>query len=229
MSAIPIIGSVLGGLFSSSASKRAARTQADAAKEAAELQLEATRETNDMYREFRADDIQRFDPFYRGGLDAYNALNYEILGGDVPMSGGTAYRGFTATPGYEFRRNEGRNAVESGVAARQGANSGAAMKALERYGQNFAANEYQNYLGRLSGLAQGGMDAAGRLSNSSLNYGTQIGGSTMAGANAAATGITNAGNAAAAGTIGSANAWNNALTQGIGAWQYNNMLNKFAK
>ena len=63
----------------------------------------------------------------------------------------------------------------------------------------------------------------------SQNFGTQIGQNMMAGGQAAAQGIANAGNARAAGTIGMTNALTGGIGNAVGAWQYQNLLNAFAK
>lgn len=222
--AIGTIGATLiGGAIAGAGSLAAAGKQASAAGRAADTQLQATRETNDMLRDFRGEDIERFSPFYEGGLDAYNALRFETGLGDRPEG----YSGFTATPGYEFRRDQGMDATQRSVAARQGLLSGSALKGMERFGQNFATGEYNNYLGRLGGLASGGQSAAGMQAGVSGNFGTQIGQNMMQGGQAAATGITNAANAGAAGIVGATNAINQGIGQGVGAWQYQNMLNAF--
>jgi hypothetical protein len=69
-----IIGSVAGGLLSSSASKKAAAAQ----ERSAQAQI-------DLQREIYDDTTQRFQPFYDSGRNYQNALNFELLGGDRPM------------------------------------------------------------------------------------------------------------------------------------------------
>ena len=204
---------------------KASKAQAAAAGQAADTQLQATRETNEMLRDFRTEDIARFQPFYEGGQKAYNALAFEAGLGDRPEG----YEGFTKTPGYDFRMQQGRQAVEAGAAARHGLMSGAAQQALTQYGQDYGSNEYGNYLGRLGSLAASGQNAAGMQGAASQNFGTQIGQNMMAGGQAAAQGIANAGNARAAGTIGMTNALTGGIGNAVGAWQYQNLLNAFAK
>lgn len=51
---------------------------------------------------------------------------------------------FKKDPGYQFRLDEGLKAIRRGAAASGGRGSGATMKALQRYGQNYASGEYQN-------------------------------------------------------------------------------------
>lgn len=52
---------------------------------------------------------------------------------------------FETAPGYEFRKAEGAKSVENSAAAQGGLLSGAALKAMERYGQGVASNEYGNW------------------------------------------------------------------------------------
>ena len=55
---------------------------------------------------------------------------------------------FQRDPGYDFRQQEGQRGVEASAAARGGILSGAALKAITRYNQDFASNEYGNAYGR---------------------------------------------------------------------------------
>ncbi|MDE0590419.1 hypothetical protein OU789_10820 [Halocynthiibacter sp. C4] len=123
--------------------------------------------------------------------------------------GGTAYQGYQKTPGYDFRLNEGLDSVEAGVGARHGLNSGATMKALDKYGQDYATGEYNNYLNGLRQLAGQGQSSAAMTANAGTNY-----------ANSSSNALANYGDAAAAGSIGSANAWTGAMQNGLGAWMY---------
>ena len=65
------------------------------------------------------------------------------------------------TPGYDFRLQEGQKALERSAAARGASQSGAHAKALLRYGQGFAAQEYDRALSRTQGLAQVGAQGLG--------------------------------------------------------------------
>ena len=58
---------------------------------------------------------------------------------------------FKQDPGYQFRLGEGLKGVENSAAARGSQLSGGTLKALQRYGQNFASNEYNNAYGRFVG------------------------------------------------------------------------------
>lgn len=124
-------------------------------------------------------------------------------------TGGTAYRGFTADPGYQFRLSQGQDAVNALAGAKGGLFSGATLQALADYNQGLASQEYGNYFARLSGLAGQGLGAASGQATAATN---------------AASGVSNAlagvGNAQSAGAIGVGNAISGAINNGIGIWGY---------
>lgn len=103
-------------------------------------------------------------------------------------AGATPYRGFTKTPGYDFRMREGMNAIQASAAARGGLNSGATMKALGRFGQDYAASEYGTYLNRLGAMAGVGQTATGTVANAGQNYAAGAGNALMAAGQARASG-----------------------------------------
>lgn len=77
-------------------------------------------------------------------------------------------------PGYQFRLKEGENALNSGWAAKGMLRSGAAAKAFQEYGQNYASNEFGNAYNRLSALA--GIGQTVNQSNNALaqNYANNV-------------------------------------------------------
>lgn len=142
---------------------------------------------------------------------------------------------FNEDPGYAFRLAEGQKAIERSAAARGGTQSGAALKAAARFGQDLGSQEYQNAFNRyqinranqlnpLQSLMGAGQSAANTLTSAAGQQGQNQ-----------ASNIYNAGQARASGYVGSANALSGAL-QGIGnmASQYplyqaqNNYLNSLA-
>lgn len=58
-------------------------------------------------------------------------------------------------PGYQFRLQQGEQAIGRNRAAKGGRGGGAAMKELTQFNQGLASQEYQNAFGRQAGLAQG--------------------------------------------------------------------------
>jgi hypothetical protein len=194
--------SVVSGMMGSSAAKSGARAQARAIREATALQREmynTTRKDLSQYRDVGAK--------YTGELDqAMPELTKTFTAGD-----------FVKDPGYDFRMQEGAKALERSAAARGGLMGGAAGKAMARYGQDYASNEYSNAYNRfnadrdqrynkLSDLSRMGQNAAAGSAQAAQNY-----------ANSAGQLIADGGNAQAAGTIGASNAWSNAIGQGIQA------------
>ena len=54
-----------------------------------------------------------------------------------------------ATPGYQFRMNQGMKAIERTAAAKGNLLSGNTLAAAQEYGQGLASQEYQNHINRL--------------------------------------------------------------------------------
>jgi hypothetical protein len=133
---------------------------------------------------------------------------------------------FEADPGYEFRRTEGMRGVEGGAAARGGLLSGAALKAIQKYGQGLASQEYgnaynrftadqTNQYNRLAGLVNTGQGATNQLTNAAGQFGQQQ-----------ANNIIGAGNAQASGIMGGVNAITGGINAGINNWQQNKMMDQ---
>lgn len=114
---------------------------------------------------------------------------------------GDRYGGFYASPGYQFRLDEAARAVNQNAAARGQYMSGAREKALTRYSQGIASEEFGNYMNRLaaaSGLGQTatqnsamlGANAANNIANNQMNAGAARASGYLGIANT----LTNAGN-----------------------------------
>jgi hypothetical protein len=116
------------------------------------------------------------------------------------------------SPAYNFQMQQGQQGVLNQDASSQGALSGASLKDLIGYNQNYANtaynnafNQYQtqqsNVYSRLAGISQLGQNAA-------ANTGQQ--GTALAGQ--AAQSATNVGTALGAGQVGAANAYGGAVS-----------------
>ena len=97
-----------------------------------------------------------------GGLSSLRAGSEkaagELGGAENRLSdlyGGGLAAGFEEDPGYQFRRQQGEDAINRNFAASGGRGGGDAMKAIAEYGQNFASNEFDRYAQRQMGLASG--------------------------------------------------------------------------
>lgn len=128
---------------------------------------------------------------------------------------GSLLRNFTADdfktdPGYDFRIQQGQKQIEGSAAARGGLLSGAAAKALTKYNQDFASNEYSNaynrfnndqntIFNRLAGIANVGQTATNAVQSAGNNYGSGASQAIQYGGAARASGYANQANALAGG------------------------------
>jgi hypothetical protein len=192
--ATAIGGSAVLGMYSAN---KAAKTQAGAADRAGELQREQFE---------RQVGLQA--PFREAGVRALPEL--EAASRYTPFG----MQQFTADPGYGFRLAEGQKALDRQAAARGGLISGGALKAAQRYGQEMGSQEYTNAFNRYQTERQARLNPLQSLAGMAQTSVGQLG---QAG-QAMATGVGEAGAAAAqaraSGYMGGANA----LSQGLGQY-----------
>jgi hypothetical protein len=150
--------------------KKAAKVQRSAASQAADAQLE-------MYRQMRSD----LAPYRDVGASALERYSDIALKGNIEQ--------FQQSPGYQFRLQEGIKALERGAAARGELLGGAQAKALTRFGQDYASNEYSNYLNQLGALASMGQSSATATGAGGLQSAAQRGGYLVGAGEAQASGI----------------------------------------
>jgi hypothetical protein len=84
----------------------------------------------------------------------------------APFTGPTAAQ-LTADPGYQFRLQQGQEALERSGAARGVTNTGGTLKNILDYGQQAASQEYGNVYNRMAGTY--GMNEAARQAAFGLN------------------------------------------------------------
>lgn len=146
---------------------------------AVQAQTHAADQANDtqkyMYDQTRADQ----QPWRQAGERALGQMQDSDYMQDFSMAD------FTADPGYAFRMAEGAKALERSAAARGGLNSGGTLKALTRYSQGVASDEFTNAynrfnsdrdrrFNRLSSLAGVGQTANSTIANAGQNYANQV-------------------------------------------------------
>jgi hypothetical protein len=153
-----------------------------------------------------------------------NAAIQQMLGSQQPqgadfgsLSKKFGMSDFNADPGYQFRMDQGINALQGRAAAGGGLKSGNTLKALMEYGQNLGSQEYGNaynrfnndqstQFNRLSSMAGIGQTANSALQSAGTNYANSVGNLSMnnaanqgnamlAGANARSSGYSAIGNA----------------------------------
>ena len=151
---------VAGAYIAANAAENAAETQADATRAASSTQLQAQRESIAAQREALAQQRSDLAPFREAGLQATQQLSAGTqpggdLTGDVPYTPPAVpqYQPFGLStfqqdPGYQFRVAEGLKALDRSASARGGLVSGRALKDVQRFGQDQAAQEYQAAYGR---------------------------------------------------------------------------------
>jgi len=129
-------------------------------------------------------------------------------------------------PGYEFRLQQGEQAINRNALARGRYNSGGTLKELQRYNSGQASQEYgaaydrfnqnqTNRFNRLASIAGVGQTATNALNADRSATAGRIGENAL-----------QAGNATAAGYIGGANAINQGLSSGINYWQNQQLLDQ---
>jgi len=186
--AAAIIGSTVVGGVTAIASSSA---QVGAAERGIESNETLSRENIELQKELAAEQRADLEPWRQTGINALEQIEAGVEAGDFTMEDYV----FEADPGYQFRLQEGIDARDKSAAARGRLNSGAQARAIERYGQDYASNEYSNAYAReandrarryniLSGLSQGGQSSAARqaaatsqLGQTSSNILTNLGAS----------------------------------------------------
>lgn len=214
MVAAAVIGAGLGGaLISANASKSAANTQADAAN-AATAQQEA------MYEQNQAN----LKPYMDGGNVSLSTLSGKLADGSLGGNFTAADYLANKDPGYSFQLDQGQQALQNSQAAKDGVLSGSALKGLINYNQGVAATGYQNAYNRWLQSQQNTFDQLMRTATLGENAAAGAGTTGAGYASGISNTITGAGNAQAAGTVGSANAISNGLSNGSGYLYLNSLL-----
>lgn len=166
-------GGIVDGLDEALTGRRAKERALDAAKEAT-ARADAAADTAWGRQQ------QEMEPWRAAGAKALTGLQDGSF--------------FQKDPGYQFRLDEGNKGINAAMAARGMGNSGAALKSLSRYGQDYASNEYQNAYNRQNNLVNYGNQAsmalgnfagghAANISNNSLGYGNAVAGAELGQAN----------------------------------------------
>jgi hypothetical protein len=135
------------------------------------------------------------------------------------VTGGPDMSVFFNSPDYNFRREEGQRDIGNSFAARGGAFSGNALRALTEYNSNLAAGEYGNFFNRLAGLANIGQGGTAQTAHAGANMANNITSTIGNTANQVGNNLMQAGNARASGIQGRYNALGDGLgfAGGIGA------------
>lgn len=198
--AVAIVGgAAIGAIATSEASRQSSRAMTRASNRANDTQMA-------IYEQQRADQ----EPWRQAGTRALSEIEANKF-----------MDNWQQDPGYEFRMSQGMKAINAAAGARGGVNGGATLKALTRYGQDYASQEYGNaynrQFNRLSQLAGFGQGANAANANAGANY-----------ANAYSNNVMGAANASAAANMAQSNAINNLIGTGINTYGQYQIAQQFA-
>jgi hypothetical protein len=209
--AIGAAGSIGGALVQSHAANRAQQAQAQALQQAIGGEQKIWGQTQ-----------AGLQPFQQAGQRAVGQLSGLMAPGGALMqpwnqpfvapTGATEFN----DPGYQFRLQQGMEALQRSAAAQGNLLTGGTMKDITNYAQNYASNEYSNVynralteyqqrynifqanqanqFNRLAALSGAGQTAAGQLGSLGLGTAHDIAGLTSDIGAARATGYINRGN-----------------------------------
>lgn len=110
------------------------------------------------------------------------------LGGDQ-QAAEDAFGQYQDSTGYQFRMEEGMDAITGSAAARGLLNSGSTARGLTRFGQDFASNEFGNYMQMLAGTRDTGLSAAYNVASQGTSGGSGAAAATQQGAKDVMSGV----------------------------------------
>ena len=146
------ITSAVVGIGSAVMAKRSADKQTKAMQQGNDASIAEQRRQYDQARE-------DFAPYREWGISGMNALNDPLAN-------------FEASPGYEWRRNEGMRDIGNQFAVKGG--GGNAMKALAAFNQNYASNEFGNWWQRQMQKVDVGRGATNSVSAAGQNMANNV-------------------------------------------------------
>lgn len=156
--------------------------------------MDASRKAAHQQEDAAAAAAAGFEPYKKAGVNALRNLEDRINAGPGE---------FTKSPGYDFRLQQGVNALDRSAAARGKLLSGSQAKAITQYGQDYGSSEYQNWLNQW----YQSLTPYQNLASTGLNAASGVG-----------QGLMNAGEAQAAGTVGASNILSSWLPMSPNSW-----------
>ena len=183
-----IFASLVGGLFGMNAADDAADAQVNATRM-------ATEESRRQYNQSRTD----MAPWREAGVNALSQLQ-TLMSPEGGLMNPYSPENLQDDPGYQFGMAEGEKAINRNMKARGMYNSGAALKAINRFGQDYAGTKYNEAFNRdqvsknaiynmLAGQSGMGQSTASQVASMGMQNANQIGNYMLQGGNARAAGI----------------------------------------
>ena len=188
-----LVGSGIGGAITSN--------------QAAQQQVNAGNQALDLQRQIYGDTRANLQPYMQEGNLAIPQINAMLGLGPQGMQG--AQSALAATPGYQFARNQGLDAILNKRSALGGVLGGNTLKELDTFGTGLADQTYQSSINNLLRLLGGGQNAAAGLGGFGAGFANQAGNL-----------MTDIGSVQSAGILGGANA----VQGGINNWLLASLL-----
>lgn len=215
------------GLFNTingyNATQNAADVQAEAEQKVRGLTDSTVPQANDLLSKFYQQNLGLLQPYMTAGSTAEGRLSAGLQPGGEFSTAPTADQILSQDPGYQFRLDQGRQALDRSAASRGQVLGGGQLKALTQYGQDYGSAEYgaafnrfnttqNNLFSRLSSVANGGLNATGTATTEGTTTAAGEAGNLLTGLGINANAIAGGANATASGYVGGANALSSGLS-----------------
>jgi len=165
------------------------------------------------------------DPTYGSLLRAYrNGEDFNFTGKDLATD-----------PGYQFGLNQGTQGIERGQASRGNFLSGAAMKELARFNEDYAGTKFNDAFNRAQSTWNTNLNAYDNnrsriysfltgVSTLGQNSAAQVGAGNQQAVNNSTNALMQGANAQSAASVAGGNALQSGINQAANAYNWNNML-----
>lgn len=226
--------SIFGGLLGKSAADKAAAAQLAAEQKVQDLAKSTTTDANSLYQQNYNTNMGLIQPYAATGTNALAQLNGLVNGGGFQAPTAVTEQN---DPGYQFRLQQGTQALDRSAASRGEALGGGQIKAAQQYGQDFGSNEYGNVYNRALGTYQtnfGNLQQLAGLGLNATNTGVNAGNINASGQSSnllqslgiQADALTGGANARASGYVGGTNALTSGLSGAAGGLSNLSLLAK---
>jgi hypothetical protein len=248
MIAATVAPQILSGIMGSNAASDALGSQerAAAASDATQRYMYDTTRADALkqYEQARADNA----PFLAAGTSGVNRLSRLLgLNGETGSSDyGSLTRKFGANDlandtvynsGLQFGLDEGTKGINNQAAASGNLLSGATLKALTRYGNDYATtkagdaynrynNDNTNIYNRLAGITGTGQSALGQIGSAGSTMGSQLGSANANYGNNISNTALGLGNARAASGIAAGNAISGGISGAVNGYNQNQLMSR---
>lgn len=145
-----------------------------ATKKASKAATNAANSNNALQAQIYNQNAATLAPFVQTGTKATGSINALLgIGGDAGAAA-KAYQTWQNSTGYQFGLKQGQNSVEAALGAKGLLDSGAALKSLTQFGQDYANSNFQTYLGDLTNQQGVGLTAASAQAGVGQNYANAV-------------------------------------------------------